>query len=281
VALRQPVEATDDSRKATSGVTTNVRTATANDGSSLNSLPTGPMSEPGSSSSVIDVSFSVCGVTSAVSWFWRPLRSQPRLTAWNGAVNGDTARTRSPLAHHFINVPFTERIRAVYTAEVHRRVCWQDRSGRRVERVENGGQKAGRYAAPTSLMALISCSGRQGFDRNTSHPAAYTRCRSGSKEQALSTTMGVRFLASACRRRLTRSTPSNEPDTRIRHDARRVGRQHRKPPRPQAFRIHLTVIRIGLHQEHGAASSVSAWGNGRHGALQTKDTTDEFIEIYC
>ena len=102
-------EAPDDSRKATEGVTTNVRTAIPNGGSSLNCVPAGAMSEPGSSSSsaATDVSVAVSGVTSAVSSCPLAFRSQPRSTVWNGAVNGDRARTRSPLAHHFISrVPF-------------------------------------------------------------------------------------------------------------------------------------------------------------------------------
>jgi hypothetical protein len=109
--LRQPNEATDDSRNATRGVTTNVRTATSLGGSSLNGVPTGAMSEPGSSSSTMDVCPSVPSVTRAVSSFSLPLKNWPRLTVWNGAVNGNKARTRSPLAHHFISgVPFSERI---------------------------------------------------------------------------------------------------------------------------------------------------------------------------
>jgi hypothetical protein len=44
-----------------------------------------------------------------------------------------------------------------------------------------------RVVPTTPLIALTRCSGRHGFGMNTSHPAAYARCRSCSKAQAVST----------------------------------------------------------------------------------------------
>jgi hypothetical protein len=60
------------------------------------------MSEP--APSAVDVPVAFIGAPSAGSLVMPPLTGAQESNVWNGAVNGDTARTRSPAAHSFFSM---------------------------------------------------------------------------------------------------------------------------------------------------------------------------------